>query len=535
MKPTVCTVNMPAAHTRDDLLEAVARLSGRATADIQAKDYRILRLSLDARDKSRIHWVYRLELNPGPLQITGIGGLPGRRPITPSGRSDSAPVVVGSGPAGLFAALYLALAGLRPVVLERGKPVGPRTADVARFWADGFLDPMSNVQFGEGGAGAFSDGKLTSGIKDRRCAAVLEELILAGAPEEILWLAKPHVGTDLLRSVVTNLRRKITVLGGTFRFSCRLAGLSVSNGRLNGLVCIETAADGSEKTEEIPAARAILAIGHSARDTFCMLHASKLSMVRKPFSLGVRIEHPQPLVDMAQYGPAAGLPPADYKLACHLENGRSVYTFCMCPGGRVIAASSEKGTVVTNGMSLHARDAANANSALLVNVTPDDFPGEGPLAGLIWQQELEQKAFMAGGGTYAAPAQRVGSFLQQGPFSQGNGASAGDRSGSGTDPSYKPGIKWCDLADVLPPFIHASLLQALPAFNRRLNGFADPGAVLTGVETRSSAPLRILRNEQLESGIAGLYPAGEGSGYAGGIMSAAIDGLRCAEALLLSI
>lgn len=532
MKPSIITVNMPAVHARDELHEAVARLSGCSPASVPFQDYRILRLSLDARDKNRIHWVYRIELNPEPLRLAGISRLADRRRSATTGRSDTAPVVVGSGPAGLFAALYLAQAGLRPIVLERGRPVGPRTADVARFWADGILDPMSNVQFGEGGAGAFSDGKLTTGIKDRRCPVVLEELVLAGAPEEILWLARPHVGTDLLRTVVLNLRRKITDLGGTFRFACRLDGLSVRNGSLIGLVCTETAADGRAKSDEIPASRAILAIGHSARDTFRMLHAQGIPLVRKAFSIGVRIEHPQGQIDLAQYGRTAGLPPAEYKLACHLDNGRSVYTFCMCPGGRVIGAASETGTVVTNGMSLHARDAINANSALLVSVTPDDFPGEGPLAGLCWQQDLERKAYRAGGGTYAAPAQRVGSFLQQSPDSRGIGSSACNGL---TAPSYLPGVNWCDLADVLPPFVHASLLQALPVFGRRLAGFADPDAVLTGVETRSSAPLRILRNDQLESGIAGLYPAGEGSGYAGGIMSAAIDGLRCAEALLLSV
>lgn len=508
----------------------------------QIHKWRIVHKSVDARRKDDVHLVYALALtlparlersllaNPrlsGKIQPLPEEQLP--EPAPAAGLFKNPPVVVGAGPAGLMAALWLAKAGACPILLERGENVDARTAAVENFWRGGALQPQSNVQFGEGGAGAFSDGKLTTNTKDPRNRIVLRELAAAGAPPEILYLAKPHIGTDILRQVVKNLRRQIIALGGEVRFGHQLCGLRRT--AAGGLLGAEVAAAGGGYF--LPAERLILAIGHSARDTFGLLAQMGLAMQPKPFAVGVRIEHLQADLNRAQYGDfahyvaAGALPPADYKLAVHLAE-RTVYSFCMCPGGQVVGAASEPGGVVTNGMSLHARAGENANAALLVNVGPADFPQGGAwppeLAGVALQRQLEQAAFQMAGADFRAPAQLVGDFLA-GQVSRGFGR---------VQPSYRPGVQSADLAGLLPAFAVDALKAGLPQMAARLPLFADKEAALTAPETRSSSPVRLLRDPQSGQSLncPGLFPCGEGAGYAGGIVSAAADGLRMAEAAL---
>ena len=486
----------------------------------------LARQSIDARKKTDIHYVCTVHVTTegeaALVRRAHSGNITLFTPVPyafPPVRRTSRlrPVVVGMGPAGLFAALYLARNGVPVLLLERGRPVEERTADVERFWATGLLDPASNVQFGEGGAGTFSDGKLTTGIHDPRVGTVLETLAAAGAPGDILYQHKPHVGTDLLRVVVARLRAELLDLGCEIRFSHRLAGLTVRNGRVAGLTV-----EGPGGIDSIPCDTLILAPGHSARDTFRMLFDAGVPMVPKPFAVGVRIEHRQDAISEAQFGSRwREFPAADYKLSCHLPGGRSAFSFCVCPGGEVVAAASEPGLLVTNGMSLRARDGANINGGFLAGVSPGDFGSDHPLAGVEFQARWEAAAFALGGGGFRAPAQSVGAFLA---------GRAGISRGT-VDPTYRPGVTPADLTKCLPTFVAETLRDALPILGRKLQGFDAPGALLTGVETRSSSPVRILRGDDLQSPVRGLYPCGEGAGYAGGIVSAAVDGIRAAEAV----
>ena len=494
----------------------------------QLQSLRIVRRSVDAREG--VSLVYSVQVaveNEGKVlrrqRGTQVSRVVRQRyslpaPVPPP---ELPPVVVGAGPAGLFCALILAQAGVRPILLERGQRVEQRQRDVENFWRTGALNPSSNVQFGEGGAGAFSDGKLNTGTKDLRHRFILETLVSCGAPEDILIDAKPHVGTDYLHIAIVNLREKLRTLGADIRFESRLADLEIRDGALTSVTV-----DGPAGTYALPCRRLVLCPGHSARDTFEMLRARGVAMEAKPFAVGVRIEHRQSDCDAAQYRQYAGhpgLPASTYKLSCHLPDGRAAYSFCVCPGGQVVAAASEAERVVTNGMSEFARDRENINGALLVNVTPEDCGGDrDPLAGIAFQRRLESAAYALGGGGCRAPAQRVGDFLAGRP-SAGPGH---------VTPSYRPGVTWADLHQCLPSFVADTIAAALPLLGKKLRGYDHPDAVLTAVESRSSSPVRIPRDETYQSSLRGLYPCGEGAGYAGGILSAAADGMRCAEHLL---
>lgn len=533
-------IKLPLDHAEGAIAAAICARLGIAPA--QLRGHTVFRRGYDARKRGAIALIYTLDVEVAD-EAALLARHAGDKHVQPTpdtgyrfvtqapARLEHRPLVIGFGPCGLFAGLILAQMGFRPIVLDRGKAVRERTKDTWDLWRQRQLHPESNVQFGEGGAGTFSDGKLHSQISDphHHGRKVLTEFVKAGAPEEILYVSKPHIGTFRLVSMVENMRATIESLGGEIRFSQRVDDL-----------LIETDAAGERHVrgvtlaggEQLRADHVVLAVGHSARDTFEMLHRRDVYVEAKPFSIGFRIEHPQSLIDRARFGPQAGHPilgAADYKLVHHGKNGRSVYSFCMCPGGTVVAATSEPGRVVTNGMSQYSRNERNANAAIVCGIVPADYAayGEGPLAGIALQRYWESHAFALGGGDYSAPGQRVGDFLAGTP----------SRAFGAVLPSYKPGIRLTDLGGALPDYAIAAIREALPAFDRQLKGFAMPDAMLTGVETRTSSPVRIKRNEHDYQSLntRGLYPAGEGAGYAGGILSAAVDGIRVAEAVALAI
>jgi hypothetical protein len=531
----VSDIKLPFDHADGEIRSALLERLRIETGDLL--DFTIFRRSTDARKRDSIFFVYVVDVTVRdesgcterhqvrsapdmeyPFVVAPIDDAP-KHARSESGR----PVVVGLGPSGMFAALLLAQMGLRPIVIERGKKARARAQDVFGFWRKNKFKPESNVQFGEGGAGTFSDGKLTTRIKNEnnRVRKVLDEMAKAGAPEEIRHLAKPHIGTYKLIRVVRALRAEIIRLGGEVRFETQVTDVHIEDGKLRG-VELSTG-------EQLDTDHLIVAIGHSARDTFQMLYDRGVVFEAKPFSIGARIEHPQSLIDRSQFGKSAGdqrLGAADYKLVHHCSNGRGAYSFCMCPGGTVIASASEEGQVVTNGMSYYSRNLPNANSALAIDISPADYGDTHPLAGVEYQRVWETKAYAAGGSNHFAPVQRVEDFLAQRPSQ-----SIGD-----VQPAYTPGTTPADLRDCLPDYITESMREAIPAMDRKLRGYAMPDAILTGVETRTSSPVRITRGPDFQSvAVGGLYPAGEGAGYAGGIMSAAVDGIKVAEAVATSL
>ncbi len=525
----ITELKLPLDHTDDDLRAAVLQRLG--IADAELLDIQLFKRSYDARKKSsELLFIYALDVSVRD-EAALLAKFADDRQIAPTPdmsykfvghapeQLEERPLVVGFGPCGIFAGLVLAQMGFRPIILERGKEVRQRTKDTWGLWRKGVLNPESNVQFGEGGAGTFSDGKLYSQIKDPHFFGrkVLEEFVKAGAPEEILYVNKPHIGTFRLTGMVENMRAEIIALGGEVRFEQKVSDLLIEDGQLRGVQL--------ESGEQIASRHVVLALGHSARDTMRMLHGHGVFMEAKPFSVGFRIEHPQSVIDKARLGKYAGHPKlgaADYKLVHHAKNGRTVYSFCMCPGGTVVAATSEPNRVVTNGMSQYSRNERNANSGLVVGITPEqDYP-DGPLAGIELQERLESLAYELGGRNYEAPAQLVGDFIAGKPSTA---------LGS-VEPSYKPGVKLQDLAAALPPFAIEAIREALPAFDKQIRGYSMHDAVLTGLETRTSSPVRITRGADLQSlNVKGLFPAGEGAGYAGGILSAGVDGIRIAEAV----
>lgn len=487
--------------------------------------YVIYKKSIDARDKNNIFYNYTIDIKYNGIikskYIKEVKEEDFKLNINVKRTADIKPVIIGSGPAGLFCALILVQNGVKPIIIEQGKKVEDRKKDVDCFKETGKLNVNSNVQFGEGGAGTFSDGKLTTGVNNPIGRIVLKEFVNFGAPEEILYLSKPHIGTDKLITTIANMRKYIIEKGGEFLFEEKVIDINIENERLVSVVSENV---NTKSKRIINTDTAVFAIGHSARDTFEMLYSKKLNMEKKNFSVGVRIEHKQKDINKAQYGEKTKLklPPAEYKLAYHSPNGRSCYTFCMCPGGAVIASSSENEEIVTNGMSNFLRDGENANSAVLVNVVPDDFKGNSPLEGMHFQKELEKKAFVLGGSNFYAPIQRVEDFLNNRKT---------EKLGK-IKPTYKPGVTYSNLQEILPEFVTQTLKEGILAFDKKIKGFANPDSILTGIESRTSSPVRILRDEKLMSNIKGIYPAGEGAGYAGGIMTAAIDGIKCAIKIL---
>jgi uncharacterized FAD-dependent dehydrogenase len=529
----ITELRLPISHPPEALEEAILKRLHLAAKDLLS--FEIFKRSYDARKNVALSFIYTVDCSvkneEGVLKTfindTHVRPSPdtsyhfvAQAPEAIANGKALRPVVVGFGPCGIFAALVLAQMGFKPIVLERGKPVRERTQDTWGLWRKNVLNPESNVQFGEGGAGTFSDGKLYSQIKDPKFYGrkVIAEFILAGAPEEIRYVAKPHIGTFRLVGVVEKIRQKIIDLGGEVRFGQKVIGFDIENDQITGIQI--------ENQPALLANHVILGLGHSARDTFKALHDAGVFMEAKPFSVGFRIEHPQSLIDKARLGPHAGnelIGAADYKLVHHAKNGRSVYSFCMCPGGTVVAATSEPNRVVTNGMSQYSRNERNANAGIVVGITPEDYPG-GPLAGIEFQRAIESKAYELGGCTYEAPGQLVGDFLEGKPSTQFGSVL----------PSYKPGVHLTDLAQSLPAYAIEAIREAIPAFEKQIKGFSMKDAVLNGEETRTSSPLRITRGPNYQSfNIKGLYPAGEGAGYAGGILSAGVDGIKVAEAVAL--